>query len=102
MSISLSGPVSWGSRIHRLKLYRGVRPSYHKECPVNDTKQSDGPIQLMLEYWRMEWTSSLPLLSGPLWSGVLASDKALSMGQIEINGLLMLNRIVWNRTVFDI
>ena len=27
----------------------------------------------------------LPLLPGPLWSGVIAPDRVLSMGQIELN-----------------
>ena len=40
--------------------------------------------------------SSLP---GPLWPGVLALDRVLSMGHIELNYVLMLNWIVWNRTV---
>ncbi len=35
-------PVGWGCRIHRLHLYRGVRPPH--ECPGYDTKQSDGTI----------------------------------------------------------
>ena len=38
----------------------------------------------MLELWRMLGTPSLPLLSGLLWSGVVASDGVLSMGQIEL------------------
>ena len=41
-------------------------------------------------------TPSLPSLRGPLGPGVVAPDRALSMGQIEING------ITWNRTAFDI
>ena len=32
---------------------------------------------------RMRSTTSLPSLLGPLWPGVVASDKVLSMGQIE-------------------
>ena len=38
----------------------------------------------MLELCRMEDTSSLPLLSGPFKPGVLAPDRALSIGQIEL------------------
>ena len=33
---------------------------------------------------------------------VVAPDRVLSMGQIELNYVLMLNWIVWNKTVFDI
>ena len=38
----------------------------------------------MLELWGMLSTSSLPLLPGPLWAGVVALDRVLSMGQIEL------------------
>ena len=66
-------------------------------------------------------TSSLPSLPGPFWPRVVAPDRALSIGQIELNCTYaklnylkkelfwhltvcqqnsMLNWIVWNRTVF--
>ena len=38
----------------------------------------------MLEIWGMRSTSSLPLLAGTLWPGVVAPDKVLSMCQIEL------------------
>ena len=41
--------------------------------------------------------SSLP---GPLWPGVVTLDRALSINRIEVNCVLMLNRISWNGTVF--
>ena len=50
------------------------------ECPGYDTKQSDGEVPAMLELWGMWSTPSLPSLPGPLWPGVLAPDRALSMG----------------------
>ena len=34
----------------------------------------------VLELWGMRSTPSLPLLPGPLWPGVVAPDRALSMG----------------------
>ena len=34
---------------------------------------------------------SLPLLPGLLWPEVMAPDRVLSMGQIELNCVLMLN-----------
>ena len=56
--------------------------------PTNQlTKQSDGKVPVILELWGKRSTSSLPSHPGPLWSGVVASDRVLSMGQIE----LMLN-----------
>ena len=39
----------------------------------------------MLELLRMQSTPSLPLFPGPLWPGVVAPDKVLFMGQIELN-----------------
>ena len=56
----------------------------------------------MLELWGMKGTPLLPLLPGSLWPGVVAHDRVLPKGQIELNCILMLNWIVWHRTVFDI
>ena len=50
------------------------------ECPGYDTKQSDGDVPPVLEIWGMRSTPSLPSLPGPLWPGVVAPDRALSMG----------------------
>ena len=38
----------------------------------------------------------------PLWPEVLALDRVLSMGKIELKCVLMLSWIIWNGTVFDI
>ena len=61
------------------------------ECLGYDIKQSDGEIPVVLELWEMRSTPSLSSLPGPLWSGVVAPDKVLSIGQIELNYVLMLN-----------
>ena len=53
----------------------------------------------MLELWGMWTTPSLPSLPGPLWLGIVAPDWALSMGQIELNCVLVLKGIALNRTV---
>ena len=84
--------------IYRLHLCRGIRPPT-KECPGYDTKQSDGEDVVMLELCGMQSTRLFPSLQGPLWFGVVASDRVLSMSQIELNCVLILNWIVWNRTV---
>ena len=42
----------------------------------------------------MRSTSLLPSLPGPLWPGVIALDRVLRMGQIELNYVLMLNGLV--------
>ena len=70
--------VDWGCRIHWLHLCRRIRPP--NECPVYDTKQSDDEVPVMLELWGMRSTPPLPLFPGPLWPGVAAPDRALSMG----------------------
>ena len=65
-------PIGWGCRIHQLLLWWGVR---HSQLIVLDmTLKLDG------ELWGMLNTPSLPLLPGPLWLGMVAPDRALSMG----------------------
>ena len=76
------GPVSWGCRKHQLHLCRGVR--LPNECHGYGTKQSDSKASVMLEPWWKWSTLSLPLLPGPLWSGMVEADRILSMGQIEL------------------
>ena len=49
-----------------------------------DPKQSDGEAPEMLKLMGMQSTPSLPILSGPLWPGVVALDRVLSRGQIEL------------------
>ena len=48
-------------------------------------KKSDGEASVMLEHWGMHSTPLLLSLPGPLWPGMVAPDRALSMGQIELN-----------------
>ena len=83
-------PVGWSCRIYRLHLGRGVKKKLN-EYPVYDTKQSDDEVLAMLELWGMQSTPSLPSLPDPLWLGVVAPDRVLSMGQIELKCVLMLN-----------
>ena len=54
----------------------------------------------MLELWGMQNTLLLPSLLGPLWPGVVAPDRVLTKGQIELNCVFLQNWIVWNRTVY--
>ena len=65
------------------------------ECPRYDTKQSDGEIPVMLELCGMQSTPYIAFAPD-----VVAPDRVLSMGQIELNCVLWLNWIVWNRTVY--
>ena len=85
-------------RIHRLLLFRGVRPPY-QWVYWYDTKKFYGKAPVIRELWRMLSTPSLPSLPGSLRPGVAVSDRVLSLGQIELNCILMVNWIVWNRTV---
>ena len=61
------------------------------QCLGYDTKQSDGNVQVLLELWGMQNTPSLPSLPDPHWPGVVTPDRVLSLGQIRLNTLLMLN-----------
>ena len=45
----------------------------------------------MLELWGMQSTPSLTSFIGSLWPRVVAPDRVLSMGQTELNSVLMLN-----------
>ena len=86
--------VGWGCRTYRLHLCRKVKTPFN-ECPVYDTKQSDGEIVVMLELWGMRSTPSMPFLPGTLWPGVVVPTKG------PIHGL---NRIKpwFEFTVFSI
>ena len=91
-------PVGWGCRIRRLHLYRGVKlPQWVSWI---NTKQSNGEAPVIVELWGMQSTPLLSLLPGSFWFGVVSLDRVLSIGQIELNRVLMLNWIVWN--CFDI
>ena len=92
-------PVDWGCRMHLLVLCRGTR--HHQRVSWYDTNQSDGEVPLMLGLWGMRNTPSLPSLPGPLWAGVVATDKDLIYGLNRTNCILMLSRIVWIRTVWQ-
>ena len=61
---------------------------FPNECSGYDSKQFDGKVPVMLEFWGMGSTPLLPSLPGPLWSGVVTPDRVLSMGQIVLNSAL--------------
>ena len=63
-------------------MQRGKIP-HPKECPRYDIKLSDGEAAL-LELWVIRSTPTLGMLPSPLWPGVEAPDRLLSMGQIEL------------------
>ena len=90
-------PVGWGCRIHRLLLCRGISLLHPtNECPRYDTKQSDGEVPVMLVLWGMQ---STPFIVIAPKSTLAWSSNTWSMGQIELNCIIMINWIAWNRTV---
>ena len=56
----------------------------------------------MTEFGGILSTPSLPSLPGPHWPGVVALDRVLSMGQIELNCVHIQNWIVWNKNVLTL
>ena len=62
---------------------RGKTPVCQR-LPGYDIEQSDSEALVMFELSGMWSTLSLPLLPGPLWPGVVAPDRVLAMGQIEL------------------
>ena len=48
----------------------------------------------------MRSTRSLPSLPDPLWPGVIATDRVLSMGQIDPEYVLKINCLKWNRYMY--
>ena len=58
------------------------------ECPVYDTKQFDGKVSVMLELWEMQSNPTLASLPGPLWPRVVAPNRILTIGQIELFHIL--------------
>ena len=67
-------------------VYTDCMSAEWSDCPNKslgyDIKQSDGEVAVILELWEMQSNPLLPLLPRPLWSGVVAPDWVLSMGQI--------------------
>ena len=53
--------------------------NFPNECPVYDTKQSDGEVLVILELWGVWSTPSLLSLPGPFLPGVVAPDRVLFM-----------------------
>ena len=71
----------------QLYLYRRIRPP--NVCPGNVTYKSDGEAPVILVFWGMWITPSMTLLPDPLGPGVVAPDRVLSMGRIELLDILI-------------
>ena len=69
--------------------------SFGGGCPRYDTKLH---LVVRLQFWAVWSTSSLLLLSGPLWLGVIIPVRIPSMGQIELfKNYLYSIGIVWRK-----
>ena len=53
-------------------------------CEGYDTKHTDARAPVMLELRGMRSTPLLPSIPVLLWSGVIANDRVLSMGLVEV------------------
>ena len=62
----------------------GLDPSPTTVLDMTLTKPGD-EVPVIVELWGMQSTPSLPSLPGPLCFGVVAPNRVLSMGQIELN-----------------
>ena len=99
---SIASPVDWGCRIHWVHLCKEIRPTYPTSVLDITENNLPGKFPGMLELWGMWSICSLPSLPSPFWPEVVTPDRALSISQIKLSCVLMLNWIVWNRTDLDI
>ena len=87
------GQVGWGYRIQRRNTQQQV--SYI----IQGWGSNNNPRMGLQNCWSFGEWRAIPLLPGLLCPGVVESDGYQSMGQIELNWILMLNWIFWKRTV---
>ena len=67
---------------HWLQSLLGGRLPLQNEGPIYDTKQSDDKA-LVLKFWRMWRTLSLPLLPGLLWPRMVAPDRVPCLNRTD-------------------
>ena len=93
-STKLPGSVGVSFEIHRLHLCRGLRlhPTPDESLEYNK-KQSEGEAPVMVEIWGIRITPSLSSFPSQLWPWVVALDRALYMGQIELNSVVILTEL---------
>ena len=78
------GPTQSAGAVEYIDCISAERQGLPNECPGHDIKQSDSEAPVMLKLWGIWSIPSLPLLPDPLWPGVVALDRVLSMSQIEM------------------
>ena len=59
-------------------------PTPINECPRYNTKKSNGKVQVILEFWGLQSTLSMPSFPVTLWLGVIAPDRVLFMDQRKL------------------
>ena len=91
MHLCVCSPVAWGCRIHRLLFCLGVRPP-----PTSILIMTLNHLMASSSHGDLGnvKNNSLPFLPGLICSGVVAPDRVLSMGQIELFNYL--NRVQTN------
>ena len=83
------GPVGWDDRIYQLHL-----------CKTPPTSVLDMTLDNLMVRLQQCWCfGECRILPYCHCSQVHSGDRVLSMGQIELNSMLILNWIVWNRTL---
>ena len=93
-------PVGRCCRIHWLHICRGVRPlTSVVHMTLNNLMMR---FQYSWSFGGMQSKYLLPSLPGPLWPRGVTPDKGQSMGEIELNCVLMLNWIARNRSVMTL
>ena len=81
LSLSLLAQLAWAAEY--TDCIFAERENSTNKRPGYDTKQSDGKAPIMLALWKNVEYSLMPSLPGPLWLGVVAPDRVLSMCQNE-------------------
>ena len=93
MSWRLSSELPSRLRIEYTDSFSAEELDPNNEGPGYDTKQPDGDAPVLLELWGMWSTPLLPSLPVPLWPGVVAPDRVLSMDQIKLNSTY--TELIW-------
>ena len=97
------GQVSWSCRIRQLHLCGGL--SHPNQCSGYDTKQSDGEASNVGALRNAEYPfiviapRSILARSVSAWNGPINGSNRVVW---HLNSVLLLNWIIWNRTVFYI
>ena len=79
-----------------------LNPHPAQQVSWYNTNQSNGEVPVMLELWVMRSIPLQPSLQDPLRPGVVAPDRVLSMGQIELNWTFLTFKLRTYAKIFEI